>query len=73
MKTPPRWSVPGDIHNRELQESGKIRAFGISNYTAVRLMRAHALAAKEHLPPYATLQAKYNLLRRGIELEHVPL
>jgi aryl-alcohol dehydrogenase-like predicted oxidoreductase len=55
-----------------LRAAGKIRCYGVSNYTAVRLARANAIAAREELVGYATLQAKYNLVRRAIEVEHLP-
>ena len=47
-----------------LLRAGKIRAIGTSNFTAPRLARALQLSAKEQLPPYQTLQPKYNLYER---------
>jgi len=50
----------------ELKQAGKIRAYGVSNFTVeqLRLARTHG--------DYATLQPKYNLLDRRIEADLLP-
>jgi aryl-alcohol dehydrogenase (NADP+) len=54
-------------------ESGKVRAVGVSNYTAWQLQRAVLLARHRGWAPVASLQPQYNLLGREIELELLPL
>ncbi|HTE40018.1 MAG TPA: aldo/keto reductase [Steroidobacteraceae bacterium] len=49
---------------QQLMAKGKIRAIGASNYTAVRLMEAAALA-QQGLPAYRVLQPHYNLAERA--------
>ena len=49
-----------------LVRDGKIRAVGVSNFSADRMRRAHAALAK-HGIPLASNQVKYNLLDRTIE------
>jgi len=49
-----------------LQEQGKIRAFGVSNYNLDWLRRAREAA------PVASLQPPYSLLQRGIEADILP-
>ncbi|MGE8613552.1 MAG: aldo/keto reductase, partial [Achromobacter veterisilvae] len=45
-------------------ESGKIRAIGASNYTAVRLSEALIASERHSLPRYESIQPEYNLYRR---------
>jgi aryl-alcohol dehydrogenase-like predicted oxidoreductase len=47
-------------------ERGKIRAVGVSNYTASQMLRAHAALAKRGIP-LASNQVHYNLLHRKPE------
>jgi aryl-alcohol dehydrogenase-like predicted oxidoreductase len=47
-----------------LVKSGKVRAIGASNFTAARLDSAVAVAQKNGLPVYASLQPEYNLYDR---------
>ena len=49
---------------QQLIEQGKVRAIGASNFTANRLTEALAVAEKQHLPRYQTLQPEYNLYDR---------
>ena len=56
----------------ELTQAGKIHYFGASNYAAYRLVEHLWTADRAGLNRYVTLQAQYNLLERGLELEHVP-
>jgi aryl-alcohol dehydrogenase-like predicted oxidoreductase len=48
----------------ELLEEGSVGAIGASNYAAPRLEAALAAAAEAGLPPYRTLQTRYNLATR---------
>jgi aryl-alcohol dehydrogenase-like predicted oxidoreductase len=50
----------------DLVESGKIRAVGVSNFSAKRMRAAHAALAARGLP-LASNQMLYSLLDRGIE------
>lgn len=50
----------------ELIRQGKIRCVGVSNFTARRMRKAHAVLA-EHGHPLVSNQVKYNLLDRRIE------
>jgi aryl-alcohol dehydrogenase-like predicted oxidoreductase len=56
----------------ELTQAGKIHYSGASNYAAYRLVEHLWTADRNRLNRYVTLQAQYNLLERGLELEHVP-
>ncbi|OGT81975.1 MAG: oxidoreductase [Gammaproteobacteria bacterium RIFCSPLOWO2_02_FULL_61_13] len=56
----------------ELTQAGKIHYSGASNYAAYRLVEHLWAADRARLNRYVTLQAQYNLLERGLELEHVP-
>lgn len=51
----------------KLQEQGKIRAIGVSNYDATWIRRAAAAG------PLASLQPPYSLIQRKIEKEILPL
>ncbi|ACQ81871.1 aldo/keto reductase [Beutenbergia cavernae DSM 12333] len=51
--------------------AGKIRYWGLSNYTAWQLTKAHDLATTRGWLAPVTLQPQYNLLVRGIEAEIV--
>ncbi len=50
----------------DLVEAGKIRAVGVSNFSAARMRQAHAALARRGLP-LASNQVKYSLLDRRIE------
>jgi aryl-alcohol dehydrogenase-like predicted oxidoreductase len=49
---------------QQLIKDGKVRLIGASNYKAPRLREAIAIAKREHLPVYQTLQPEYNLYDR---------
>ena len=49
---------------RDLRDRGLIAAVGASNYTAPRLAEAMRVAAAHDLPPFVSLQPKYNLMDR---------
>jgi len=50
----------------DLVDAGKIRAVGVSNFSAEQMRRAHAALARRGLP-LASNQVKYSLLDRAIE------
>src|SRR6478672_4271503 len=52
--------------------AGKIRYYGLSNFTGWQLTKAVALARALKIAPPVTLQPQYNLLVREIEWEIVP-
>lgn len=52
--------------------AGKVRYWGLSNYTGWQLTKTVALAEHHGWPVPVTLQPQYNLLVRGIEAEIVP-
>lgn len=53
-----------------LVQSGKIRAVGVSNFSAGQMRRAHRALAR-HSIPLASNQVRYNLLARKIETSGV--
>ncbi|QIB34951.1 aldo/keto reductase [Ancylobacter pratisalsi] len=58
----------------KLIAAGKVRVIGASNLSASRLFEALAVAAREKLPRYETLQPEYNLCERaGYEAELEPI
>jgi aryl-alcohol dehydrogenase-like predicted oxidoreductase len=57
----------------ELVTSGKVRYLACSNYSAWHLMKALALADRDHLEPFTSIQAYYSLVARELEWELVPL
>lgn len=58
---------------QQLIQQGKVRLIGASNYKAPRLREAVALAKRENLPVYQTLQPEYNLYdRKEFETELQP-
>ncbi|WP_434640360.1 aldo/keto reductase [Klebsiella sp. I138] len=54
--------------HRAVQE-GKVRAIGISNCFAWQLAKANALAEREGLTPFVSVQSHYNLIMREDERE----
>lgn len=58
----------------DLIRAGKVRLIGASNLSPARLFEALAVAAREKLPRYETLQPEYNLCERaGYEAELEPI
>ena len=53
----------------QAKKAGKIRAIGISNCWTWQLAKANALAEKEGLTPFVSIQSHYNLLAREDERE----
>ncbi|WP_432984060.1 aldo/keto reductase [Dactylosporangium sp. CA-233914] len=56
----------------ELVAEGKIRAFGVCNYSAWRLAETVQLSTSEGLAAIATVQNYYHLLARQVEAEVLP-
>jgi aryl-alcohol dehydrogenase-like predicted oxidoreductase len=56
-----------------LVTAGKVRYVGCSNYTGWQLMKAMAVARREHLTPYVSQQIHYTLQARDAEAELVPV
>jgi len=54
----------------DLVEAGKIRAVGVSNFSAKEMRKAHAVLAKRGIP-LASNQVRYNLVDRKIETNGV--
>src|SRR4029079_3107382 len=52
--------------------AGKIRYYGLSNFTGWQLTKAVHIARALNIAPPVTLQPQYNLLVREIEWEIVP-
>lgn len=57
----------------DLVAAGKIRYAGVSNFTGWQLQRALLTCRYEDWAPIVSLQPKYSLLSRDIELELLPL
>jgi aryl-alcohol dehydrogenase-like predicted oxidoreductase len=55
-----------------LVASGKVRAWGVSNYAAWQILEMNALAAARAMPPPAISQVLYNVLIRDLEIEYLP-
>lgn len=53
----------------EAVKAGKVRAIGISNCFAWQLAKANALAQRENLTPFVSVQSHYNLIMREDERE----
>jgi aryl-alcohol dehydrogenase-like predicted oxidoreductase len=56
-----------------LQDTGKVRYVGVSNYAAWQLMKALGIAEREHLPRFVSQQIYYSLQERSAEYELIPL
>ena len=57
----------------DLQQAGKIRAFGSSTFPAHHMVEAQWTAEKRGLGRYVTEQPPYSLLVRGIEADVLPV
>jgi aryl-alcohol dehydrogenase-like predicted oxidoreductase len=57
----------------ELMRAGKIRYFGVSNYSGWHLMKMVSLAERHSLPKPVTHQVYYSLTDRDFEWELMPL
>ncbi|RTZ40041.1 aldo/keto reductase [Candidimonas sp. SYP-B2681] len=56
----------------DLIQSGKIRAFGVSNFRGWRIAEIVRLCEKANVPQPVVCQPYYNLLNRGPEVEILP-
>jgi len=56
-----------------LQQAGKIRYFGVSNYTGWQLMKSLMTSAVNHLPKIVSQQIYYSLENRDCENEMIPV
>lgn len=56
----------------DLVRAGKVLYIGASNYAAYRLVESLCASESRHLERFVTLQAQYSLVKRNIELEHIP-
>lgn len=52
---------------------GKVLYCAVSNFAAWQVMKAIAVAREEHLAPVIAMQPMYNLLKRQVEVELLPL
>lgn len=57
----------------DLRAAGMIAYLGCSNYAAWQIAMANGIAAKEGLAPFEVLQPMYNLIKRQVEVEILPL
>ena len=57
----------------DLVKAGKVRAVGASNFKAARLADALKASAAKGLIRFETLQPEYNLMKRDIEADLMPL
>ena len=57
----------------DLVRAGKVRYIGCSNYDAWRIVQALWISDQRHLSHYVSVQPEYNLLKREIEAEIVPV
>jgi aryl-alcohol dehydrogenase-like predicted oxidoreductase len=58
---------------RHLQDTGKIRYVGASNYAGWQLMKALGIAERDHLARFVSQQIYYSLQERSAEYELIPL
>ncbi|WP_327000076.1 aldo/keto reductase [Dactylosporangium sp. NBC_01737] len=57
----------------DLEQQGKIRAFGCSTFPAEQIVEAHHVAERRALHRFRTEQPPYSLLARGIEKDLLPV
>jgi aryl-alcohol dehydrogenase-like predicted oxidoreductase len=57
----------------DLVRAGKVRYIGCSNYDAWRIVQSLWVSDQNHLNHYVSVQPEYNLLKREIEAEIVPV
>jgi aryl-alcohol dehydrogenase-like predicted oxidoreductase len=57
----------------DLQRQGKILYPAVSNWAAWQIATALGLSAREHLARFELVQPMYNLVRRQVEVEILPL
>lgn len=57
----------------DLVRAGKVRYIGCSNYDAWRIVQSLWVSDRHHLARFVSVQPEYNLLKRSIEREIVPV
>ena len=57
----------------DLVHQGKVLYIGASNYAAYRLAESLGISERGNLARYVSLQARYNLVARQLDREHLPL
>ena len=57
----------------ELRAAGQIHHLGVSNFSAWQTMKARAVAEREGFQPLDILQPMYNLVKRQVEVEILPM
>lgn len=57
----------------DLVRAGKVRYIGCSNYDAWRIVQALWVSDRGHLARFVSVQPEYNLLKREVEREIVPV
>lgn len=57
----------------DLQRAGKIIYLGVSNWAAWQIATALGVSSREHLARFDVVQPMYNLVRRQVEVEILPL
>lgn len=57
----------------DLVHQGKILHIGVSNWAAWQIAKALGISAREHLSRFVCIQPMYNLLKRQVEVEILPL
>jgi 1-deoxyxylulose-5-phosphate synthase len=58
---------------KALHEEGKFRVLGASNFAAWQTMKTQYVAEKIGAPPITILQPMYNLVKRQVEVEILPM
>jgi aryl-alcohol dehydrogenase-like predicted oxidoreductase len=56
----------------DLEQAGKIRFVGCSNFSAAQLEEAQSAAARQHLVSFVSCQDEYSLLERELEKDRLP-
>ncbi len=57
----------------DLVRAGKVLYLGVSNWAAWQIARALGVSAREHLASFACLQPMYNVVKRQVEVEILPM
>ncbi len=57
----------------DLVRQGKVLYLGVSNFAAWQIMKGLGISAKEQLARFTCIQPMYNLLKRQVEVEILPM
>lgn len=57
----------------DLRRAGKVVHLGVSNWAAWQIALSLGISAREHLARFDVIQPMYNLVRRQVEVEMLPL